>query len=72
MIDPPRYHGTSAGHDEAPPRMPRWVKVFGTALIVLVLAAVVVMLLGGEDHGPGRHGSEGDEAPPGSSHQARL
>lgn len=32
---------------------PRWVKVFGVAVVVLVLVFVVVLLLGG--HSPGRH-----------------
>jgi len=54
---------------------PRWVKVSGTIVIVLVLL-VVAMLLSG--HGPGRHmpgghlppssateGTAGDHAPPG-------
>lgn len=34
---------------------PRWVKVFGAALIILILLVAVMMLVGG--HGPGAHRS---------------
>lgn len=34
---------------------PRWVKVMGITLIVLVFLMLLVMLFGGGDHGPGRH-----------------
>ena len=37
---------------ESAPRMPLWVKVFGIAFLVLVLAFVVMALSG---HGPGQH-----------------
>jgi hypothetical protein len=33
---------------------PRWVKVFGAVALLIVLLLIVAMLLGGE-HGPGRH-----------------
>jgi hypothetical protein len=36
------------------PPTPLWVKVFGIAALVLILAFIVVLLLGGE-HGPGLH-----------------
>jgi hypothetical protein len=36
------------------PPTPRWVKLSGIVVGVLVLLAVVVMLVGGH-HGPGRH-----------------
>jgi hypothetical protein len=45
---------------------PRWVKVFGTVALVLVLLFVVVQFAGG-GHGPGRHrpsGDAGGHAPP--------
>jgi hypothetical protein len=48
MADPPPYPGT-----------PRWVKVFGIIVIVLVLLVVALMFIGGE-HGPGRHTPSGD------------
>ena len=43
---------------DTPPRMPRWVKVSGIVVIVLVLLVVVLQLTGviGDGHGPGRHG----------------
>jgi hypothetical protein len=35
---------------------PRWVKVFGIIIIVLVLLVGLMLLTGvGGDHGPGRH-----------------
>jgi hypothetical protein len=34
---------------------PRWVKVFGIAVVVVILLMVSVMLISGGDHGPGRH-----------------
>jgi hypothetical protein len=46
--------GADAGQDQ-PPGMPRWVKLMGIALVVLVVAMVVAMLVLGGDHGPGRH-----------------
>ena len=39
--------------------MPRWVKVSGIIAIVLAAAVVAVLLLGGDEHGPGRHMSFG-------------
>lgn len=58
MGDPPPYPGT-----------PRWVKVSGIVVGVLVLLAVILMLAGGGPvrHGPGRHipsGDRGGETPP--------
>ena len=37
-----------------PPPMPRWVKAFIAAVVILVALFLVSMLLGVE-HGPGRH-----------------
>ncbi len=34
---------------------PRWVKVFGIVGLVVVLFVVLVMVIGGGKHGPGRH-----------------
>ena len=39
---------------------PLWVKVFGTIALVLILL-LVIMLIAGGNHGPGRH------VPPGSA-----
>lgn len=36
-------------------KTPRWVKVSGIIVIVIVLLAVMIMLISGGDHGPGRH-----------------
>ena len=49
MADLPAYPGT-----------PRWVKVFGIIAIGLVLLVVIMMFIGGGDHGPGRHRPSGD------------
>lgn len=35
--------------------VPRWVTLFGIAAILLLALAIVVMLLSGGQHGPGRH-----------------
>ena len=48
MANRPPYPGT-----------PRWVKVFGIIVIVVVLLVVAGMFIGGE-HGPGRHTQSGD------------
>ena len=41
------------------PGMPRWVKMFGIIVIVLVLL-FVISLLAGVRHGPGMHTPSGD------------
>ncbi len=58
MADPPRYPDT--GDDtgvrptaDRPPSTPRWVKVFGIIVIVLVLLFAIKMLTVGG--GPGMH-----------------
>jgi hypothetical protein len=38
---------------------PRWVKVFGVIALVLILLVVVMLVIGG-NHGPGRHASSGE------------
>jgi hypothetical protein len=41
---------------KAPAGMPRWVKVFGIVVIVLILFVLVAVIIGiGGSHGPGRH-----------------
>ncbi len=42
---------------------PRWVKVFGIVTLVLVLLVVVVALMIGGKHGPGRHTGARPSAP---------
>ena len=49
MANRPPYPGT-----------PRWVKVFGITVIVVVLLVVGLMFIGGGEHGPGRHTSSGE------------
>lgn len=44
----------------SPPSTPRWVKVFGIIVIVLVLLVVGLMIFGGGEHGPSRHTPGGD------------
>jgi uncharacterized cupredoxin-like copper-binding protein len=68
MADPPRSPDTGADPDRGE-GMPRWVKVFGIIIIVLGLLAVVVLLIGGGRHGPGRHLGAGGDTAPSSGHQ---
>ncbi len=42
------------------PGTPRWVKVFGVIITVLVLVIVAMLVAGGGSHGPGRHLPSGD------------
>jgi hypothetical protein len=37
------------------PGTPRWVKVTGIITFVLILLVVIIMFVGGGEHGPGRH-----------------
>ena len=46
-----------------PPRMPRWVKVFGIVAASLILLMLAAMLIIGGKHGPGRHLGDGAAAP---------
>ena len=54
----PKAGGPRDGDSRSGP--PRWVKVFGIVLAGLVLLAVLVVLLSGGRHGPGRHVGFGD------------
>ena len=36
-------------------RTPRWVKVIGVVVLVLLLSFVLLQIFVGGDHGPGRH-----------------
>jgi hypothetical protein len=60
MADTPEH--SPARHDRdlqsgpaQPPGMPRWVKVFGITLAVLLAVMLLAMLVSGGQHGPGRH-----------------
>lgn len=41
---------------------PRWVKVLGIIALVVVLLAIVMIVFGGGQHGPRRHGSGANRA----------
>ncbi|MCL4294434.1 MAG: hypothetical protein KJ077_01830 [Anaerolineae bacterium] len=48
-----------------PPSTPRWVKVFGIIIIVVVLLVGIILITGvGGPHGPGRHIPSGDPGGP--------
>ena len=67
MTDPPRLPdpecSSGGARGERPPGVPRWVKVSGIVVAILVLALVAIVFVAGGNHGPGRHAS-GDEAQP--------
>ena len=55
MTDPPPETPQPAPRPGRPrAATPRWVKVFGLIALMLVLVVIVLLLAGG-DHGPGRH-----------------
>ena len=65
MADSPSYpaSGAHAGVSTGPGQtagMPRWVRMFGIAALVLVLILVGMIVIGGGNHGPGRHTGSGD------------
>ena len=41
---------------DRPPGLPRWVKLLALGVVIALIVLVVVMLLVGGEHGPGRHG----------------
>jgi hypothetical protein len=56
--------------DSARPATPRWVKVLAAIGLIAVVAILVMVIIGG-DHGPGRHtgsSQEGHQAPAGVPH----
>ena len=55
MRDPIGGDGGAERDGESPPSTPTWVKLFGIAVLVLVLVLVAMMLIGGVRHGPGLH-----------------
>lgn len=50
-------HDLPAASYSERPGLPRWVKVSGAVVVLLVLALIAVLLMTGGQHGPGRHGS---------------
>jgi hypothetical protein len=55
VTEPSRYDDTTG--------TPRWVKVFGIIALVVALLVFVMLLIGGGDHGPQRHGGAGGTLP---------
>ena len=47
--------GSQSEQEPSAAGMPRWVKIFLIVAAVLVVLLVVGMLIGGGQHGPGRH-----------------
>lgn len=74
MTDPPAYTDTGDDTRVRPDRgsttgTPRWVKIVGTIVIVLVLLFVIMMFIGGGSHGPSQHAPSdgtGGQTPPSS------
>jgi hypothetical protein len=54
---PGRDHADNGQDGSSTTGMPRWVKVFLIVAVALAVLAVVVMLVVGGEHGPGRHQS---------------
>lgn len=48
----------SAADQDSHPGMPRWVKA-AVAVVLVLVVALVIGKLAGVDHGPGRHGGDG-------------
>ena len=46
---------TSMSERKSTTSTPRWVKVSGIVVIILVLLVVAIMFISGGEHGPGRH-----------------
>lgn len=56
MASTPNRPGVAARSvDDAQPPVPRWVKAFAIVLATLVLLIVAMLVLGGDQHGPGQH-----------------
>ena len=57
----------ATGQDPGTPGTPRWVKVSAAVVLVVVALAVVLLVAGRGDHGPGRHAPSGGDAPSGET-----
>ena len=56
MAEPTGASPGEDAHQGSPPRMPRWVKMAGIIVGVLILVFLVLQLTGvAGQHGPGRH-----------------
>ncbi len=54
--DPVRGDDARGGRArKSTPGTPRWVKVFVAVALVVVVVVAVMLLIGGGEHGPGRH-----------------
>ena len=51
--------GNRISEAASPPPRPRWIKVLAILVGIVVLVVIVMLLIGGE-HGPGRHLPSGD------------
>jgi hypothetical protein len=58
MTDTDAARGRDSEPPSGPPPMPRWVKAFIAAVVIVVLLFLGSMLFGVR-HGPGRHAAEG-------------
>ena len=62
---PDSDHDREVGPDRASTTgTPRWVKVSGLIALLVVVLFLVVMLVGGGEHGPGRHAPGGGSDTP--------
>jgi hypothetical protein len=51
------------------PGTPRWVKVSALVALIVLILFVVALVVGGGEHGPGRHASRNHSGPPlGATH----
>lgn len=57
--------GAAAAEGRSTNGTPRWVKVFGVIALLVVVLFIVVLLVRGGEHGPGRHALEGGSHAPG-------
>lgn len=65
-VDPPENQAyRDRQHGETTVGAPRWVKVSGVVALIIVGLLVVMLLVGGGNHGPGRHTEGGEDAPRG-------
>lgn len=57
LRDPDTVHEADVmGEDASPPGVPRWVKVSGLIVVLVVLLAIAASWIVGLEHGPGLHG----------------
>lgn len=62
----PEPDGNRTAASKSPPGVPRWVKVSGIVVALLLLVLLVAVLADGS-HGPGRHQMSGTVEPHGGS-----